>query len=88
VHRDEETTERQKMDKAAFIQSEAAVIIAKNGLHSSLPAWITEEQKEQFSALSEKDISDILRLDAIARGERSRYNRPDGNPIWKKFGFC
>jgi hypothetical protein len=56
------------MDK--FIKSEAAVIIAKNGVDSpSLPNWITEEQKEQFRSLSDEERKSILLKDEASRDE-------------------
>lgn len=62
-----------QMDKEEFIKSEPAVIIAKNGVDSpSLPAWITEEQKEQFRSLAKEDVRSILREDEASRDEYAR----------------
>lgn len=64
------------MDKEQFVKSEAAVIIAKNGVDSpSLPAWITAEQKEQFRQLSEHDKKSVIFSDRSSRGQSVDYKK-------------
>lgn len=73
------------MSKEKFLRSEAAVILAKNGVESpNLPGWITKEQRDMFASLPEDEKESILREDAIARGEISRHTNDDGTPIWKR----
>jgi hypothetical protein len=55
-------------ENTEFMRSEAAVIIAKNaGNPSDIPSWITNEQRERFSSLTEEEKQSVLTLDTASR---------------------